>query len=185
MESNETKINAKKVRTWGFAAGGTLLLAVLTLVLCVMGGVFDFRSPDASPTPVPLPSVTYSVPADVPETDAPADTRSISAVCGEGGSITPYGLVDVELGGSLTFTMLPDEGYELTQLKVDGNAVALASTYTFTNVTENHSMYAVFSKIPEETESPSPSPSETPTPAPTVTPPPPSAPVSGSPTDIG
>ena len=34
---------APRTRTWGFIVGAVLLLAVLTVVLCVMGGVFDFN----------------------------------------------------------------------------------------------------------------------------------------------
>ena len=41
-----------KTRTWGFIVGAVLLLAILTVVLCIMGGVFDFNK-GASETDAP------------------------------------------------------------------------------------------------------------------------------------
>lgn len=173
--------NGSKVRTWTFAAGGTLLLAVLTVILCLLGGVFNFQSPEGrEPTPVPVPSQSYAPPA---QSETPGETErfSISAVASEGGEISPSGLVEVEKGGSVSLSIIPHEGYELKELKVDGKSVEPAGTYTFSDVRENHSLYAVFEKEPEETESPSPSPSPSARPSQT---PIPTSPV-GSPTDIG
>ncbi len=52
-------------------------------------------------------------------------------------------------GGSVTFRIKPDEGYILSELKVDGETVDAADTFTFETVTENHSIYAVFRLAPE------------------------------------
>ncbi|MCI7473201.1 MAG: hypothetical protein MSB10_05915, partial [Clostridiales bacterium] len=54
------------------------------------------------------------------ESDIPSVTRyTISASAGEGGSISPSGSVRVSRGGSKTFTMKADEGYEIDDVLVD------------------------------------------------------------------
>lgn len=44
---------APKMRTWGFIVGAVVLLAILTVVLCVMAGVFDFGGGGDSETEPP------------------------------------------------------------------------------------------------------------------------------------
>ena len=41
----------------------------------------------------------------------------------------------------------PNTGYVLSELKIDGNAVTIANSYTFTNVVSNHTITATFSPI--------------------------------------
>ena len=41
----------------------------------------------------------------------------------------------------------PNAGYVLSELKVDQNAVTIASSYTFTNVVSNHTITATFSPV--------------------------------------
>ena len=69
----------------------------------------------------------------------------INATAGEGGSITPSGLVSVDPGKSQKFTATADDGYELYGMLVDGSPV-IVSEYTFTNVTKNHTIDAIFIK---------------------------------------
>ena len=40
--------------------------------------------------------------------------------------------------------MIPDQGYAVQEIYVDGSAVGASTTYTFTNVTENHRIYVIF-----------------------------------------
>ena len=70
--------------------------------------------------------------------------RSISASTSVGGSISPIGEVSVTLGSSETFTITPDSGYAIADVKVDGNSVGKVTTYTFSNVTANHTIHADF-----------------------------------------
>ena len=96
---------------------------------------------------------------------------SVSVTVGKGGTVSPKGQVSVNDGDSVTFTITPDSEYELRELKIDGVDVGVQSTYTFTNVKGNHTLYAVFQVKVE----PTPSPTPTPTPPPTPTPTPPEA----------
>ena len=78
----------------------------------------------------------------------------INATAGNGGSITPSGEVEVENGADQMFTFTPDAGYYISKVLIDGAdnpAAANAGTYTFTNVTENHSIEIVFSSLDRNT----------------------------------
>ncbi|GFO64854.1 malectin domain-containing carbohydrate-binding protein [Geomonas paludis] len=72
-------------------------------------------------------------------------TYTITASVGTGGSISPAGSVSVAKGSSQTFTITPSAGYSIKSLQVDGQWIRAASTYTFSNVTANHSILAAFS----------------------------------------
>jgi len=71
---------------------------------------------------------------------------TISASADAGGLISPEGLTRVACGGSLTFDIGPrDSCHDIYRLIVDGVARAPSPTYTFTNVTSNHTLLATFS----------------------------------------
>ncbi len=71
-------------------------------------------------------------------------TYTITATAGTGGTISPSGTVTVNHGANRTFTISANAGYYLSRLRVDGANVTAASTYTFSNVTGNHTIEAVF-----------------------------------------
>ncbi|MBN1600741.1 MAG: AGE family epimerase/isomerase [Chitinispirillaceae bacterium] len=75
----------------------------------------------------------------------PVPVYTITAGAGAGGSITPSGSVSVAEGTSATFTITPSAGYDISDVTVDGQSVGVVSTYTFSNVTGNHSISASFS----------------------------------------
>lgn len=97
-------------------------------------------------------------------------TYIITAAAGANGSISPSGSVEVKEGADQTFTITADEGYEIENLKVDGSDVSAASSYTFNNVTEAHSIEAIFKQKvtnpdPGQPENPDPGKPEDPNPA--------------------
>ncbi len=69
---------------------------------------------------------------------------TITATAGNGGSISPVGVQNMPYNGNKTFTITPSEGYNIANVYVDGVSVGAVSTYTFSNVTSNHTIYAVF-----------------------------------------
>ncbi len=69
---------------------------------------------------------------------------TITATAGAGGSISPAGSVSVALGSSKTFTISPDLSCYISNVFVDGVSAGAVSSYTFTNVTANHSITALF-----------------------------------------
>jgi hypothetical protein len=74
----------------------------------------------------------------------PAPGHTIIASAGTGGSISPNGNVHVDDGASQEFNMNPASGYYLSSVTVDGSAATVASPYTFTNITDNHTIAAGF-----------------------------------------
>ena len=74
----------------------------------------------------------------------PEDSHVITATAGKGGSVSPNGRVTVDNGESAVFEIYPDEGYVLEELTVDGESVELTYSFEFPEVTEDHSLYAVF-----------------------------------------
>ena len=72
---------------------------------------------------------------------------TITATANNGGSITPAGDVEVNCGENATFTITPDDGYEIADVTVDGQSVGAVANYTFSNVSEDHSIVATFSQI--------------------------------------
>jgi hypothetical protein len=71
-------------------------------------------------------------------------TYTISASAGTGGSISPSGSVSINHGANRTFTITPDTGYGVSSVLVDGASVGAVSSYTFSNVTANHTISASF-----------------------------------------
>ncbi|MGD9053204.1 MAG: CAP domain-containing protein [Desulfobacterales bacterium] len=69
---------------------------------------------------------------------------TITATAGTGGSIAPQGNVEVDQGSDITFTITPDAGYSVTEVLVDGETKAIATTYTFSNVSSNHTLAVNF-----------------------------------------
>lgn len=69
---------------------------------------------------------------------------TITASASAGGSISPSGSVSVLSGQSQTFTITPDTGYQVSDVLADGSSVGAVTTYTFPNVTENHTISATF-----------------------------------------
>jgi hypothetical protein len=72
----------------------------------------------------------------------------IDAGAGPGGTISPAGEVAVNAGADRTFTISPDTGYRILDVKVDGVSVGAASTYTFNNLSANHTIAATFEIAP-------------------------------------
>ena len=96
-------------------------------------------------------------------------TYTITASSDSNGSISPSGSVEVTEGEDQTFTITPNDGYEIGTLKVDGKAVTASTSYTFSNVTAGHTIDVTF-KAKSVTPTPEPDPTPTPTPEPDPTP---------------
>jgi YD repeat-containing protein len=79
--------------------------------------------------------------------DFSINTYTISASSGSGGTITPSGKSIRNYGGSITYTFSPSTGYKIKDVKVNGNSVGTPSSYTFSNITSNKTIYVEFEKI--------------------------------------
>lgn len=78
---------------------------------------------------------------------------SVTSSAGSNGSISPSGTVTVNSGSGQTFIVTPNSGYQVGSVIVDGSNVSLTggTTYTFPNVTANHTISVNFSRILDTT----------------------------------
>lgn len=89
----------------------------------------------------------------------------IRASAGTGGSISPRGEVPVAEGDSQRFVITPDDGYEIADVRVDGESIGARSHYTFTDVDDDHTIRAIFEWVgdsdePDEKPDPKPEPDD-------------------------
>ncbi|MEE1535440.1 MAG: S-layer homology domain-containing protein, partial [Oscillospiraceae bacterium] len=71
---------------------------------------------------------------------------TIQATAGTGGSISPSGNVSVREGKDQTFTITPDKGYAVANVKIDGKSIGAVKSYTFENVRRTHTIEVIFMK---------------------------------------
>ena len=71
---------------------------------------------------------------------------TIKATAGTGGSISPSGNVSVREGRDQTFTITPDKGYAVVNVKIDGKSIGAVKSYTFENVRRTHTIEVIFMK---------------------------------------
>ncbi|HTX67822.1 MAG TPA: hypothetical protein VMH50_01565 [Thermoleophilia bacterium] len=111
-----------------------LLLAVGLVVLAVSG--ISASAAGAAGAPASLRALLL----------APLDsgTHTITADAGLNGSIDPSGAVPVTDGDSQGFTITPDPHFHVADVLVDGSSVGAVTSYTFDNVTEDHTISASF-----------------------------------------
>lgn len=100
------------------------------------------------------------VPLAITVVEPPEDVNTyhkITVTQGEGGTISPRGVegeVWVKKGEDQTFTITPDQGYHIEDVKVDGQSVGNQETYTFEQVNGNHTITATFAENPAVTITP-------------------------------
>jgi hypothetical protein len=148
---------------WEYPPGTTVSLtasAVAPWCFVAWGG-------DASGT---NPVITATMSENKSITAHFAKTWTITVTAGMGGGITPAGSVVVLEGASQTFTVTPDSGYAVADVTVDGVSVGAVATYTFPNVTADHTIQATFTAVPTATPTSGPTPTPSPTTSPTPSP---------------
>ena len=73
----------------------------------------------------------------------------LTTVAGEGGAVQPAGQTKVATGEKVNVTFVPDEGYQLASVKVNGRKVEVAdNTYALT-MDQNYAVTADFEVIPD------------------------------------
>lgn len=71
---------------------------------------------------------------------------TIKASAGANGTISPAGWCSVVENGNQTFTFTPDKGYTVAKVLVDGKSVGAVKSYTFKDVTKDHTIEVIFMK---------------------------------------
>lgn len=98
----------------------------------------DGGYPPGSDAPV-ISEVTVNV------TEAAPATYTILSSAGENGTISPNGSTVIGKGGSQSYTIVPDEGFMIDTVTIDGVAVAgTDNVYTFSNVSADADIRVTF-----------------------------------------
>ena len=119
------------VRVVGLDASG----AIATYEAVVSGGEVSFTAPALGAF-----AVAYEV--------ADGKGYTIEAFAGEGGQIAPHGTATFADGASQTYTVLPDSGYAVDRVLVDGQPTALTGNYyTFDAIGADHTIRVEFEQI--------------------------------------
>jgi hypothetical protein len=71
-------------------------------------------------------------------------TYTVTANPGAGGSITPVGTSTFNIHTNPVYTISPNAGYSVADVKVDGVPQGVVTSYTFTDITANHTILATF-----------------------------------------
>jgi uncharacterized repeat protein (TIGR02543 family) len=96
-------------------------------------------------------AIAYNNSSTTPTTHSGGGSTAISsyvikATAGTNGSISPSGSLSATAGQSKTFTITADQGYDISDVLVDGKSVGAAASYTFSNINAAHTIEAVFAK---------------------------------------
>jgi parallel beta-helix repeat protein len=124
--------------TWSISSGSLptgLTLTESTGVIAgtpTVPGVFTFTVTCTSVCSAPTKVLTITI------------KPVITATAGTGGTITPSGAVALVLGANQSFAIAASPGYSVLGVSVDGAPPVVMSSYTFTNVTANHTIAATF-----------------------------------------
>ncbi len=77
---------------------------------------------------------------------------TITATADPNGSVSPFGIIDVQAGDSVTIAINPARGYHVADVVIDGVSIGYTPAYTFENISADHTLEAVFAlntKVPK------------------------------------
>jgi hypothetical protein len=72
---------------------------------------------------------------------------TITASAGSGGAIAPSGIITVSSGSSPTFTITPSNGFEISNVVVDGASAGVVASFTFSSISASHTISVSFSSL--------------------------------------
>lgn len=100
----------------------------------VSGGVTLANATDST--------TTFTMPDKVVEVKGnyAINIYTITAATGSSGAVSPQGNITVNHGDSKKFNFTANEGYHIKDVTVDGSSIGTATSYTFDNVTANHTI---------------------------------------------
>ena len=112
-------------------------------------------TPTAAPTPTPDEGMlagpdTETVPTPVPTPDGTLDeelpTYTVTVTFSRGGTAIPYGSNEVVENGSMTVTAVPNEGFVVDEMIIDGERYKGITSYVFEDVNADHDVYISFKR---------------------------------------
>lgn len=144
-EKGKTLANANLGMGTLTPTGGTLEWVAGDTTVVEANKAYEWKYTPANPNYAPVTGtiVVYPVSTGI-VIYSPCYT--IKASAGANGSISPAGWCSVVENGSQTFTFTPDKGYTVAKVLVDGKSVGAVKSYTFKDVTKDHTIEVIFMK---------------------------------------
>jgi len=71
-----------------------------------------------------------------------------TVVASEGGTVTTDHVGEIRYGQRITYTITPDEGYEIADVLINGESIGAVSEYTFKRFKKDQTIEAVFVALP-------------------------------------
>ncbi|MEG2055255.1 MAG: S8 family serine peptidase [Clostridia bacterium] len=188
MLKTDACVNGTKI-VIGLVANELLAVDTTTLIPCVAYGAEYIigqgtvtPTPPTTPTQVPptptqvppTPTQVPPTPTQVPPTPTPKPDLKVNiAVTTVGGTVSPLGEMTIPYNGSVEITLMPDTGYRVYQVKVNGEVVTeypTTATFKLENITVDVNVEVSFIALDQPTPTQAPA---TPVPSPTHGPTPP------------
>jgi hypothetical protein len=128
-----------------YAVGDTVSIAASP----VKGSHFAYWtivSGDVSLANIEAEATTFIMPAGAVELkpNYKLNTYTITASSGSNGAVSPAGEITAKYGDQKTYTIAPAAGYQISDVTVDGKSVGTPSSYTFDDVSADHTINATF-----------------------------------------
>lgn len=76
-----------------------------------------------------------------------SEVFSITAAQSDGGKIEPHDAVSVDYDSIVTYKIIPNDGYTISNVFIDGVSIGASEQYTFQNVDKNHTISAQFASL--------------------------------------
>lgn len=114
------------------------------VITCIKGTADKINAPNAG-------AGRINAGAALEQVAGPATTHMITATAGSHGAVVPAGEVIVPEGGSRRFEFVPNPGYVIEDILLDGLSIGSPGSYTFTDVFTDHILDVTFTE-PSEPE---------------------------------
>ena len=112
-------------------------------------------TPDPEAEPTPTPEVT---PTPVPTPDGTLDeelpTYTVTVTFSRGGIAIPYGNNTVVENGNMVVTAVPNEGYAVDEMIIDGERYKNVTSYVFEDVSSDHTVHITFKRVLFDSDQP-------------------------------
>ena len=134
---------------WSGDGGATFANAIATGL--ANSGSFSWTVPDTANTDVRVRvtarDAASNTAADASNASFAISRWQVTASAGTGGGISPFGLLSVAQGASLTFRVTPNAGFGIADVFVDGASQGAPDSVKLVNITANHTVAASFADV--------------------------------------